>query len=81
MNVVVFIPAGLLLGVVFNRINWWKALLVGCSISILIETLQFCFLKGFSEVDDVIHNTVGFWAGYILVKGSKLMIHSLSWRK
>lgn len=32
---------------------WWKAVLIGCSISITMEALQFCFMKGFSEVDDV----------------------------
>ena len=39
-------------------------LLIGCSISVTIEALQFCFMKGFSEVDDVMHNTVGCLIGY-----------------
>ena len=46
------------------------ALLIGCSISVTIEALQFWFMKGFSEVDDVMHNTVGCLIGYMLVKGS-----------
>lgn len=66
MNVVVFIPVGLLLGSAFKQMTWRKALLIGCSISISIEALQFCFLKGFSEVDDVMHNTVGCIMGYII---------------
>ena len=44
-----------------------KALLValmGCGISVLIEALQFFFMRGFSEVDDVIHNTVGCLIGF-----------------
>ena len=64
MNVVVFIPVGLLLGSAFKQMTWWKALLIGCSISIAIESLQFCFMKGFSEVDDVMHNTVGCLIGF-----------------
>ena len=64
MNVVVFIPVGLLLGSAFKQITWWKALLIGCSISITIEALQFFFLKGFSELDDVMHNTVGCVIGF-----------------
>ncbi len=63
MNVVVFIPVGLLLGIAFKQMTWWKTLLIGCSISITIEALQFCFLKGFSEVDDVMHNMVGCLIG------------------
>ena len=70
MNVVVFVPVGMLLCVAFKHITWWKALLIGCSISIMIETLQFCFIKGFSEVDDVMHNTVGCLLGWFMVNGS-----------
>lgn len=78
MNVVVFIPVGVLLGFMFQssrfKMTWWKALLIGCSISITIEALQFCFIKGFSEVDDVMHNTVGCIFGYILVQGSRFVL-------
>lgn len=74
MNVVVFIPVGLLLGIAFKQVTWWKALLIGCSISISIESLQFWFMRGFSESDDVMHNTVGCLAGYILVHGLRLMV-------
>ena len=38
------------------------------------SVLQFRFMKGFSEVDDVMHNTVGCLAGYILVHGLRLMV-------
>ena len=75
MNVVVFIPVGLLLGIAFKQVSWWKALLIGCSISVTIESLQFWFMKGFSEVDDVMHNTLGCILGYILVKGSWFMVN------
>lgn len=64
MNVVVFIPVGLLLGIAFKQMTWWKAILIGCSISVSIEALQFFFMRGFSEVDDVIHNSMGCLIGY-----------------
>ena len=73
MNVIVFIPIGLLLGCAFKQTTWWKALLIGCSISVTIEALQFWFMKGFSEVDDVMHNTVGCLIGWCMVKGARLM--------
>ena len=75
MNVVVFIPVGMILGSLLRvKGSWLVALLIGCSISITIEALQFWFMKGFSEVDDVMHNTFGCILGYILVKGSRLMV-------
>ena len=74
MNVIVFIPIGLLLGCAFKQTTWWKTLLIGCSISITIEALQFCFMKGFSELDDVMHNTMGYLIGWCMVKGSRLMV-------
>jgi len=65
MNVVVFIPIGFILGSWFKvRGAWWIALLIGCGISVTIETLQFFLMRGFSEVDDVMHNTVGCLMGY-----------------
>lgn len=66
MNEVVFVPIGVLLAIAFKQMTWWKALLIGCSISITIETLQFWFMKGFSELDDVMHNTVGCLIGYVM---------------
>ena len=76
MNVVVFIPVGLLLGIAFKQMTWWKALLIGCGISVTIETLQFFLMRGFSEVDDVMHNTMGCLLGWFMVKGSRLMVKS-----
>lgn len=77
MNVIVFIPVGIILGSLLKvKGSWLVALLIGCSISITIEALQFWFMKGFSEVDDVMHNTVGCILGYILVKGSRFMVNS-----
>ena len=97
MNVIVFIPVGMMLGSLLRvkgswakygswfKVNgsstgeatksmtWLIVLLIGCSISVTIEALQFCFMRGFSEVDDVMHNTVGCIVGYILVKGSRLI--------
>ncbi len=69
MNTIVFIPVGMILGSLLRvKGSWLVVLLIGCSISITIEALHFCFLKGFSEVDDVMHNTVGCLIGWFMVK-------------
>ena len=67
MNVVVFVPVGMLLCMAFKQMTWWKALLIGCGISVTIESLQFFFMRGFSEVDDVMHNTMGCLIGFGII--------------
>lgn len=69
MNVVAFIPIGLMLGCAFDRMKWWKALLIGGAFSLLIETLQFVMKRGFAEFDDVFHNVIGCLIGYGLFVG------------
>jgi len=70
MNVIVFIPIGMILGSLLRvKGSWLVALLIGCSISVTVEALQFWFMKGFSEVDDVMHNTLGCVIGWIMVLG------------
>ena len=64
MNIVVFVPIGLLLAMGISRLKWWHVLLIGAGISVSIEALQFVFRKGFSEVDDLIHNILGCLLGY-----------------
>lgn len=68
MNIVVFIPIGLLLGCSFRSINWWKVLLCGGTMSFTIELFQLFTQRGFSELDDVIHNTIGSVIGYGIFK-------------
>lgn len=69
LNILVFIPLGALLSLSFRKTKWWKLLLLGCCISIIIEFLQLLFQKGFCEIDDVLHNAVGCLIGILLFKG------------
>ena len=64
MNVLAFVPIGLLLGCAFGRLRWRTVLLVGGGFSILIELLQFIFKRGFAEFDDVFHNVLGCAIGF-----------------
>ena len=63
-NVLAFVPVGLLLGCVFGRMKWWKVVLFGGGVSLVIEVLQFVFKKGYAEFDDVFHNALGCVVGY-----------------
>lgn len=60
--------SGVLLGLSFRSMTWLRALLIGTCLSIGIEALQFIFIRGFSELDDVMHNTLGCVIGYGLFR-------------
>lgn len=74
MNIVVFIPVGLLAGFALN-IKWWKVSLMGMGVSSIIEILQFVFKRGFSEVDDLIHNVAGCVIGFVIYKGVSFVLN------
>ena len=85
MNVVVFVPIGILVGIVTlqkkKEKGGWKiglalTLGVGFCISVSIEALQYFFKRGFSEFDDVFHNTLGCLIGFMIaamIKGIWLL--------
>lgn len=66
MNVLVFIPMGLLLKASFQSLKWWQLLLIGCGLSLTIELLQLFLHKGYCEFDDVMHNGIGCLIGIAL---------------
>lgn len=77
MNVVVFVPIGILLGIGFAKWPWWKAIGAGCLFSMSIEAMQFVFKRGFCEVDDVMHNTLGCIIGYMMFKGVRSIVKGI----
>lgn len=64
-NIVWFVPLGFYLRAVKRVDRIWKAALCGFVLSLLIESLQYVFGTGISELDDLILNTFGAWAGAV----------------
>ena len=58
-NILMFIPIGLFLAPGFG----WRSVLIGFLFSLSIELCQLLFSCGFSEFDDVVHNTLGVLIG------------------
>ena len=66
MNIAVFIPVGLALGLAFRKAKGWQAAMAGMGVSVGIELLQWLFRKGFADIDDVIHNVLGCALGFLV---------------
>ncbi|NBH17351.1 VanZ family protein [Clostridiaceae bacterium] len=62
-NIVWFIPFGAFWYGIGIRRDMRRILLLGFLFSLTIETLQFVFGTGVSELDDLILNTFGVWVG------------------
>lgn len=59
INIISFIPIGFLAGLLFKKQNVLKALLVGLSVSLVIECSQLIWNRGTFDVDDLFNNTLG----------------------
>ena len=67
-NVIAFIPLGALLCGSFDTMKWWQAVLICFVLSVVIETAQLKWSLGFSELDDVMDNTLGGCIGALLYR-------------
>lgn len=68
-NILLFIPLGFLVPVLFPKFNkWYKVLLIGMSLSAFIEFIQYFTTNNFTDIDDLIFNTLGSILGYTLLK-------------
>lgn len=66
-NILLFIPAGILLPVFFDKMrSYKKTVAFGLTVSVGIELTQYVFHRGLCELDDVFHNTLGCLLGYCL---------------
>jgi glycopeptide antibiotics resistance protein len=69
LNVIIFLPLGIYVGILFERWIFAKQLLLFFSLSLLIEALQYILRIGAFDVTDLITNTVGAVMGLLLFQG------------
>lgn len=62
-NIIWFVPFGMYLQYMGKQKNLLRTAFYGFLFSLLIETLQYVFGTGFSELDDLVLNTLGAWIG------------------
>lgn len=66
LNILMFVPLGVLSCFVFSRFKVFIATATGCCLSIVIELMQLLFRSGYVSLTDVIHNTLGALLGGLL---------------
>lgn len=64
LNVLLFMPIGFFCGVVINNANIIKVIGLGCILSLSIEILQLLTMRGVFNIDDIIHNILGYIIGF-----------------
>lgn len=76
LNVVLFLPLGFLLKLIYHTLPLSKTLLIAVVGSLCIETCQYVFEKGIAQIDDVMHNTIGAGLGWGIAKALLLLTKS-----
>ena len=66
-NVALFVPFGVYLGLLAPKWSWWRTAAVFAGASVVLETLQYLFAVGSSDITDVIDNVAGGLVGAALV--------------
>ena len=59
LNILLFVPIGIIVGK-------WKVVSLGFLLSASIEVIQYVFMLGKCEADDVLHNTLGTFIGVLI---------------
>ena len=73
-NVALFIPSGILLPMLYKRLDSFRKVLAGgACISLCIELMQLPFSSRASDIDDLILNTLGCAIGYGMYRMIKAM--------
>ncbi len=67
-NIIWFVPLGMYLSWQGKIRKVWQIVLIGLVASLVIESLQFVFGTGVSDVDDLILNAFGTGCGVVLWK-------------
>lgn len=77
LNIVLFIPLGIMLPFLWKKYNTLRATLVfGFSMSLAIELLQILTYRA-SDINDLIANTVGAVLGYFVFRAISLIFPSV----
>lgn len=67
-NILMLVPFGILAPLSFPRLRvWYRCVLLGGGMSVLLEFCQYVTGRGYCELDDMLTNTFGVLCGYCLL--------------
>ena len=66
-NILMFLPVGFFVALLWRQARWWRSLLAGFAASVFIEFIQL-FIGRVTDIDDVMLNTLGALVGYGLFR-------------
>jgi len=66
-NILIFVPLGIFLSFIFSRFKTFsKVMMIGFTVTVSIELLQFFLQLGQFDIDDILLNTIGALLGYFV---------------
>jgi glycopeptide antibiotics resistance protein len=63
-NIILFVPIGFLVPLVYRKMTWQKSLALAVVASLAIEGIEVLLRVGIFDIDDVILNVLGVMMGY-----------------
>lgn len=66
LNVILFMPLGIALPIIWRKTNLWKTTLVGFAITFVIEVIVQPHIERDPTMDDLLCNTLGTVIGYLI---------------
>ncbi len=67
-NIVIFIPLGVYCTLLNPKKEIWRNVLLVVAVSAAVEAVQFAFMLGIGDIDDVILNGIGGFLGVLLCR-------------
>jgi glycopeptide antibiotics resistance protein len=70
-NILLFVPLPFVISLLYKAKNRKSILLIAVGVSVVIELIQYTFMIGVADIDDILLNTMGAVLGLILLRTKK----------
>jgi glycopeptide antibiotics resistance protein len=67
-NILLFVPLPFVISLLYKAKNRKIILLIAVGVSVVIELIQYTFMIGVADIDDILLNTMGAVLGLILLR-------------
>lgn len=76
LNIFMFIPGGIVFGYIltYKKVPFFKIILLGASLTLLVEISQYISIRGIFDINDIIYNLLGYIIGALIVRSIRKKI-------